>query len=96
VRRRVADEIATALAGVDALLTPTAPTVAWRLGERLADPLAMYLGDVTTCLANLAGSPAVSVPAGSAEYGLPCGAQLLGRPFDEARLLSLAARIGTH
>jgi aspartyl-tRNA(Asn)/glutamyl-tRNA(Gln) amidotransferase subunit A len=93
VRRLIADEIAAALRGVDVLLSPTAPTVAWRLGERLADPLAMYLGDVTTCIANLAGSPAVSVPAGTAEDGLPCGAQLLGAAFEEDRLLALAARL---
>jgi aspartyl-tRNA(Asn)/glutamyl-tRNA(Gln) amidotransferase subunit A len=93
VRRLVADDVAAALRGVDALLSPTAPTVAWRVGERLHDPLAMYLADVTTCLANLAGSPAVSVPAGTAEDGLPCGAQLLGKAFEEDRLLSLAGAL---
>jgi aspartyl-tRNA(Asn)/glutamyl-tRNA(Gln) amidotransferase subunit A len=51
------------------LLAPTAPTVAWRLGERLDDPLAMYVADVATCLANLAGLPALSLPAGPAEEG---------------------------
>ncbi|CAN5851165.1 Asp-tRNA(Asn)/Glu-tRNA(Gln) amidotransferase subunit GatA [soil metagenome] len=91
VRRLVADDVAAALAGVDALLTPTAPTVSWPLGARLDDPLAMYLGDVTTCIANLAGAPAVSVPAGIAEDDLPCGAQFVGAPFDEGRLLSIAA-----
>jgi aspartyl-tRNA(Asn)/glutamyl-tRNA(Gln) amidotransferase subunit A len=90
VRRRIADDVASALSGLDALLTPTAPTVAWRLGERLADPLAMYLGDVTTCLANLTGSPAVSVPAGTDDNGMPCGVQLIGHAFDEDRLLQVA------
>jgi aspartyl-tRNA(Asn)/glutamyl-tRNA(Gln) amidotransferase subunit A len=94
VRRRLADALAQALEGRDALLLPTAPTVAWRLGERLGDPLKMYLGDVTTCLANLAGAPAVSVPSGASGDALPSGVQLLGRPFDDDRLLRLAEGLG--
>lgn len=90
VRRRIADELEAALRGVDVLLSPTAPTVAWRLGERLDDPLAMYLADVTTCLANLAGLPALSLPAGPAEDGLPAGAQLIGPAWSEGRLLAWA------
>lgn len=91
VRRRIADEVAAALEGADALLTPTTPTVAWPLGARAHDPISMYVGDVTTCLANLAGLPALSVPAGVAEDGLPCGAQLVGRPFDDETVLALGA-----
>jgi aspartyl-tRNA(Asn)/glutamyl-tRNA(Gln) amidotransferase subunit A len=90
VRRRIADALAEALRGVDVLLAPTAPTVAWRLGERTHDPLAMYVADVSTCLANLAGLPALSLPAGPAEEGLPAGAQLIGPAWSEARLLSWA------
>ncbi len=90
VRRRIALQLAEAHERVDVLLAPTAPTVAWRLGERLADPLSMYVADVTTCLANLAGLPAVSVPAGTGEFGLPVGAQLIGPAWSEARLLGLA------
>jgi aspartyl-tRNA(Asn)/glutamyl-tRNA(Gln) amidotransferase subunit A len=90
VRRRIAVELAAAFERVDVLLTPTAPTVAWRQGERLHDPLSMYVADVTTCLANLAGLPAVSVPAGVAEDGLPAGAQWIGPAWSEARLLALA------
>jgi aspartyl-tRNA(Asn)/glutamyl-tRNA(Gln) amidotransferase subunit A len=90
VRRRIADALADALRGVDVLLTPTAPTVAWRLGERVDDPLAMYVADVATCLANLAGLPALSLPAGPAEWGLPAGAQLIGPAWSEGRLLGLA------
>lgn len=90
VRRRIADALAAAHADVDVLLAPTAPTVAWRLGERLDDPLSMYVADVTTCLANLAGLPAVSVPAGTAEDGLPVGAQFVGPAWSEGRLLGLA------
>jgi aspartyl-tRNA(Asn)/glutamyl-tRNA(Gln) amidotransferase subunit A len=90
VRGLIAEEVTAALQGADALLTPTAPTVAWPLGAKLDDPLAMYVLDVTTCLANLAGLPAVSVPGGPAEDGLPCGVQLIGPAFAEERLLTLA------
>ncbi len=90
VRRRIAEALAAAFERFDVLLTPTAPTVAWRQEERLHDPLSMYVADVTTCLANLAGLPAVSVPAGTAEEGLPAGAQLIGPAWSEARLLAIA------
>ncbi|MBW6455505.1 MAG: Asp-tRNA(Asn)/Glu-tRNA(Gln) amidotransferase subunit GatA [Trueperaceae bacterium] len=93
VRRRIADALQGALAGVDVLLAPTAPTVAWRQGERLDDPLAMYVADVTTCLANLSGMPALSLPAGAAEDGLPAGAQLIGPAWSEARLLGWARAV---
>jgi len=93
VRRRIADAMQGALAGVDVLLAPTAPTVAWRQGERLDDPLAMYVADVTTCLANLSGMPALSLPAGTAEDGLPAGAQLIGPAWSEARLLGWARAV---
>jgi aspartyl-tRNA(Asn)/glutamyl-tRNA(Gln) amidotransferase subunit A len=96
VRRRIADALAEALRGVDVLLAPTAPTVAWRLGERIHDPLAMYVADVSTCLANLAGLPALSLPAGPAEEGLPAGAQLIGPAWSEARLLAWAQALMTE
>ena len=76
-------------AGVDVVAMPTTPAPAFRLGEHLQDPLAMYLGDVFTVSANLAGLPAISVPAGFTAAGLPVGLQLVGRPFDEATLLRL-------
>jgi len=75
---------------VDALLTPTAPTPAFLLGER-APPLQRYLGDVFTLSCNLAGIPGLSVPCGFTHAGLPVGMQLLGKPWDEAGLLRLAA-----
>ncbi|HKK26970.1 MAG TPA: Asp-tRNA(Asn)/Glu-tRNA(Gln) amidotransferase subunit GatA [Gemmatimonadota bacterium] len=78
--------------GVDALLTPTTPTPAFRLGERTADPYEMYLADAYTVSANLAGLPAVSIPIGSVD-GLPVGGQLMGAPWDEERMLGLAARL---
>lgn len=90
VRGKLARELLAAMTGVDALITPTAPGVAYRLGEKAGDPLAMYLGDVATCLANLAGAPAISVPCGTGEDGLPLGVQLLGRPGYDWPLLALA------
>ena len=75
--------------GVDVVAMPTTPSPAFRLGEHLQDPLAMYLGDVFTVSANLTGLPAISVPAGFTAEGLPVGLQLVGRAFDEATLLRL-------
>ncbi|MEJ2668306.1 MAG: amidase family protein, partial [Deinococcales bacterium] len=93
VRRVIADGLAGAFEHADVLLTPTAPSSAYRLGEKLDDPLAMYLGDVCTCLANLSGLPAVSVPAGRTGEGLPTGVQLLAPPLQDARLLRVAAAL---
>jgi aspartyl-tRNA(Asn)/glutamyl-tRNA(Gln) amidotransferase subunit A len=89
VRRLIADDYKRAFTEVDVLLAPTTPTVAFRQGEKLADPLAMYAADVNTVAVNLAGVPALSMPCGFAD-GLPIGAQLIGRWMDEARLFQLA------
>ena len=78
---------------VDVILTPTAPTPAFRLGEKVDDPLTMYLSDIYTIPANLAGIPGISVPCGMSPDGLPIGAQLLGKHFDEESLLAAAAVI---
>ncbi len=78
---------------VDVILTPTAPTPAFRVGEKVDDPLTMYLSDIYTIPANLAGIPGISVPCGMSPDGLPVGAQLLGRHFDEESLLAAAAVI---
>jgi aspartyl-tRNA(Asn)/glutamyl-tRNA(Gln) amidotransferase subunit A len=75
---------------VDAIAMPTSPVPAFKLGERVNDPLQMYLIDVFTVSANLTGLPAISVPCGFTEAGLPIGLQLTGRRFDEAGLLRLA------
>ncbi len=75
---------------VDAIVTPTTPTPAFRLGEKVADPLAMYLADIFTVTANLAGLPGISVPCGNSRAGLPIGLQILGRQFDESTILRLA------
>lgn len=87
VRRTLALELAAALERVDVLVSPTAPSAAFRLGEQLADPLQMYLADVFTVPASLAGLPALSVPSGLDDDGLPLGLQITGRPFDEATVL---------
>jgi aspartyl-tRNA(Asn)/glutamyl-tRNA(Gln) amidotransferase subunit A len=75
---------------VDLLVTPTTPTPAFRLGEKVADPLAMYLNDVFTIPAPMAGLPAISVPGGFSRAGLPIGLQLTAKPFDEATLFRAA------
>jgi aspartyl-tRNA(Asn)/glutamyl-tRNA(Gln) amidotransferase subunit A len=79
--------------GVNAILTPTTPSAAFAIGEKGADPIEMYLSDVFTVTVNMAGLPGISVPAGLDSQGLPLGLQLIGRPFDEETLFSLAAVI---
>ena len=80
----------TAFEKCDAILTPTSPTVAFKLGAKTEDPLAMYLNDIYTVSANLAGVPAISVPCGLSDEGLPIGLQLIGNFWSEAVLLNLA------
>ncbi len=75
---------------VDVVLTPTAPTTAFKIGEKSDNPLQMYLSDIFTISVNLAGLPAISIPCGMSKEGLPIGFQLIGRPFDETHLLNIA------
>ncbi len=89
VRRLIRNDFDRAFAACDVVATPTSPTPAFRLGERKGDPLQMYLADIFTVPANLAGLPGISVPCGLSA-GLPVGLQLVGRAFDEATLFSLA------
>ena len=93
VRRRIADDFDQAFQTVDALLTPTAPSAAFGLGENATDPVAMYLNDIFTVTVNLAGLPGLSLPAGLDAAGLPLGLQLIGRPLDEGLLFSLAGAL---
>ncbi|MCS7002341.1 MAG: Asp-tRNA(Asn)/Glu-tRNA(Gln) amidotransferase subunit GatA [Dehalococcoidia bacterium] len=89
VRTLIKREFDDVFASYDALLTPTSPTVAFKLGERAADPVAMYLSDVCTLPINIAGICGISVPAGFSD-GLPVGLQILGRAFDESTILRVA------
>lgn len=92
VRQLISDDFRRAFSGgVDVILGPTSPTTAFPLGERAGDPVAMYLSDVYTIAANLAGLPGLSMPAGLVD-GLPVGVQLIGDYFDEGRLLGVAHR----
>ncbi|MFC3076962.1 Asp-tRNA(Asn)/Glu-tRNA(Gln) amidotransferase subunit GatA [Phenylobacterium terrae] len=93
VRRRIADDFDQAFEKVDALLTPTAPSAAFALGEKSDDPVAMYLNDIFTVTVNLAGLPGMSIPAGLDANGLPLGLQLIGKALDEGTLFSLGSAI---
>jgi len=90
VRTLIARDFARAFEQVDCLLTPTAPSAAFAIGAKSGDPIEMYLNDVFTVPANLAGVPAVSVPAGLSGDGLPLGLQITGRAFDEETVLQVA------
>jgi aspartyl-tRNA(Asn)/glutamyl-tRNA(Gln) amidotransferase subunit A len=93
VRELIRQDFAKTFEKVDALISPTSPVPAFRLGERTADPLQMYLADIFTIAANLAGICGISVPCGFAEVDarrLPIGLQLLGKSLDESRILQIA------
>ena len=90
VRTLITRDFVQAFQRVDAIVTPTTPTPAFKLGEKIEDPLAMYLNDVYTVTADLAGIPGISLPCGQTRSGLPIGLQILGRHFDEGTLLRVA------
>ena len=90
VRRLIRNDFDAAFREVDVLLAPVSPTPAFCIGELVDEPLAMYLMDIYTISANLAGLPAISVPCGLSSGGLPIGLQLLAPPFEEERLLRAA------
>ena len=90
VRTLIARDFSDAYAKCDVLLTPTAPSAAFGIGEKTSDPLSMYLNDVFTVTVNLAGLPGISVPAGLSSDGLPLGLQLIGKTFDEETLFRVA------
>jgi aspartyl-tRNA(Asn)/glutamyl-tRNA(Gln) amidotransferase subunit A len=89
VRTLIRRDYDQAFEKVDAVVMPTSPTPAFKIGERMHDPLELYLVDVFTVSANLAGLPALSVPCGLTQDRLPIGLQMTGRPFDEATLLRI-------
>ena len=93
VRALILRDFTEVFTKVDALLTPTAPSAAFAQGDNMDDPIKMYLNDVFTVPANLAGVPAVSVPAGLDANGLPLGLQVIGKPFDEETLFAVSAAI---
>jgi aspartyl-tRNA(Asn)/glutamyl-tRNA(Gln) amidotransferase subunit A len=90
VRRLIQNDFFVAFRHFDCILMPTTPTTAFRLGEKIDDPLQMYLSDIYTVSANLAGLPAISVPCGTDETGLPIGIQFVGNQFDEPTILRAA------
>ncbi len=90
VRSMLVNDFAEAFKKCDVIATPTAPTPAFKIGEKSDDPLAMYLDDIYTVTINLVGAPAISIPCGQSSEGLPIGMQLIGSHFDEARLLNAA------
>ncbi len=91
VRALIARDFADAFRKVDAIVTPTSPTAAFRLGEKTSDPLQMYLADIYTVTGSLAGVPGISVPCGKTKAGLPVGMQILTPHFSEDRVLQIAA-----
>ena len=90
VRTLLTRDFLEAFAKVDAIVTPTCPTTAFKLGEKAADPLAMYLADIYTVTANLAGIPGISIPCGETKEKLPIGLQILGKHFEESTILRIA------
>jgi len=96
VRRLIKEDFQRVFNDVDFILVPTTPTTAFKLGEKTDDPLAMYLNDIYTTSSNLSGNPALSVPAGKDESGLPIGIQIIGKDFDEAGILRLGNYIMNH
>ena len=90
VRRLIQEDFVNAFTKVDCLITPTSPTTAFKAGEKVDDPLQMYLSDIYTTSANLAGIPGISIPCGQDHQGLPIGLQILGRQFDESTILKVA------
>ena len=89
VRRLIADDFKQVFSEVDLLMSPTSPTTAFKIGDKLDDPVTMYLCDINTIAVNLAGLPGISIPCGFSN-GLPVGLQLIGNHLDECRLLNAA------
>ena len=90
VRRLIKEDFDRAFAACDVVMGPTAPTAAFKIGEKVEDPLAMYLSDIYTISANLAGLCAVNIPCGFTKAGLPIGLQIIAPPFAEDKLLRVA------
>jgi aspartyl-tRNA(Asn)/glutamyl-tRNA(Gln) amidotransferase subunit A len=93
VRTLLVQDFEEAFKRVDAIVTPTSPTAAFKLGEKVDDPLSMYLADIFTVTADLAGIPGISVPCGETKENLPVGLQILGKHFDEGTILRVAGAV---
>jgi aspartyl-tRNA(Asn)/glutamyl-tRNA(Gln) amidotransferase subunit A len=93
VRTRILEDFETVFQDCDALLTPTCPSAAFAYGEKTGDPVQMYLNDIFTVTANLAGLPSISVPAAIDSQGLPLGLQVIGKALDEATCFRVAGAI---
>ena len=96
IRRMIANDFQSAFQQCDVIAGPVAPTVAWKLGDKSADPLANYLADIFTLPASLAGLPGMSIPVGFGDAGMPVGMQLIGNYLQEARLLNVAHQYQLH
>jgi aspartyl-tRNA(Asn)/glutamyl-tRNA(Gln) amidotransferase subunit A len=93
VRRIIRDESKRLLEEYDFLMSPTTPGTAFHLGDKTADPIQMYLGDIFTVQAPLAGMPAISIPTGKDEDGMPIGTQFMGNSFNESELLNFSGQV---
>src|SRR5262249_51954171 len=91
VRRLLKDDFDKIFAQVECLISPTSPTIPCKFDEKTGDPITMYLSDIATIPANLAGLPGISIPCSTSSGGLPIGLQLLGKPLSDARLLEVAS-----
>jgi aspartyl-tRNA(Asn)/glutamyl-tRNA(Gln) amidotransferase subunit A len=90
VRRLIKNDFDNVFNKVDAILTPSTPTSAFKIGEKTNDPVSMYLNDIFTVPVNLAGLPAIAIPGGHDEKGFPLGLQIIGKPFEEQTILNVA------
>ena len=90
MRRKIKNDFDESFTSVDAILTPTTPSDAFPIGEKKNDPVSMYLNDIFTVPASLAGLPAISLPISLSDNGYPLGLQLIGKAFDESTLLRIA------
>jgi aspartyl-tRNA(Asn)/glutamyl-tRNA(Gln) amidotransferase subunit A len=93
VRAAIRDDFSRAYSSVDVLVSPTSPTVAFKAGDRVDDPLAMYLSDICTIPSNLSGDPAISIPVGLDEQGLPIGFQVMAPALGEPVMFRVAAEV---
>lgn len=90
LQKRISDEFVSVFSDLDVIITPTSPSEAFKIGEKSGNPLEMYASDICTVTVNIAGLPAVSVPCGYSEAGLPYGMQIIGKKFDEQTILNVA------